>query len=266
MIIPKEYIEREQAELEIARKQAEKDGTQQDAMAFELQQQTTNLIREQLSLTEELEIIENLLRGKIQKTENGVTNWVDPPDKDMIILTEHGVHLIINTIQFYMNKNTLLSNYDEDTINHKMEDFATDLADTIFMEYEKVFAYPTFQDCRDKLNERIERKTELREYAYHLIGKKVDKEKKKRGFINEIEKNVEREIDKIREQVIKNKLKRFALIIREVQDAVHSTYLRAWNGQERRTLRQHIHVSETMGYNQPTPSGSKVNPVNWFKR
>ncbi len=265
-MIPEEYLKEQQGELEVARQQAQQSNTQQDAMAFELQQQTTNLVKEQLSLSEELETIENLLRGKIQQTDDGITKWVDPPNKDMIILTEHGVHLIINTIQFYMNKNTLLSNYDEDTINHKMEDFATDLADTVFMEYEKVFKYPSFEDCKDKLNERIERKVELREYAYNLIGKKVDKKEIKQEFIHEIESNIEKEIDKIREQVIKNKLKRFGLIIREVQDAVHSTYLRAWNGQERRTLRQHIHVSESTGYNTPTQNNSKINPVNWFKR
>jgi len=119
--------------------------------------------------------------------------------------------------------------------------------------------------------ERIERKAELRQFAHELLGKKVDKETIKSEFIEEIEDKIESEITKIREQIIKNKLKRFEIIIREVQDAVHSTYLRAWNGAERRTLRQHIHISEVIGANQQPPSSRggtrrSMNPFSIFKR
>ncbi|KKM84902.1 hypothetical protein LCGC14_1294530, partial [marine sediment metagenome] len=122
----------------------------------------------------------------------------------------------------------------------------------IFMEYEKVFNYPSFEDCKKILDERMERKTKLRMYAYEITGQKVDEKTIKKGFIEEIENQIEREMTKIKEQIIKDKLKRFEIIIREVQDAVHSTYLRAWNGQERRTLRQHTQITEVVG-NHPTP-------------
>ena len=53
--------------------------------------------------------------------------------------------------------------------------------------------------------------------------------------------------------------------MRVVQDTVHSTYLRAFRGEERRTLRKHIHVSETIG-NQSPQQPSRINPLNWGKR
>lgn len=241
---------------------------QQDYMASQLREETTNLVREQLSLENELETIENLLRGNIlTRNEKGIFSWEAPVDPDMIILTEHGVHLIMNTIMFYLNKNTLLSNYEEKLINTKMEDFATSLSDTIFMEYEKVFKYPTQKECEDKLNERIKRKTDLRMFALQLAGKAADEKEVKESFVKEIESRIEEEIEKIKEQVIKNKLKRFEILIREVQDAVHSTYLRAWNGQERRTLRQHIHIQESNTPNaNMNPMYNQPNKKGFFKR
>lgn len=267
-----EALKQQQQQLEIQERQLGSQHANQDLMAQQLREQERSYFKEQINLTDELETIEHLLRGEILKynEETGVQDWARPVDSEMIILTEHGVHLIMNTIMFYLNKNTLLSNYEDKVINQKMEDFATALADVIFMEYEKVFMYPTFEECKAKLEERIERKTELREFAYTLAGKKANKEEIKQGFVEEIEERIEREINNIREQIIKNKLKRFEIIIREVQDAVHSTYLRAWNGQERRTLRQHIHVSEVMGSGNQPPIKQKrnmsLNPFSMFRR
>lgn len=253
-MIDPEWYEKEQRELdrEAARQQAQGSNTQQALEAIQIEKEQTNLVKEQLGLGYELDVIRHLLKGEtLERDKDGNELWVQPEDPNQIILTSHGVHLIMNTILFYLNKNTLLSNYDEKIINEKMEDFAITLSDVIFMEYEKVFKYPTFEECKLVLEERLKRKTELRKYAYELIGKKVDEEEIKERFIEEMEEKIEIEIGKIREQIIKNKLKRFEIIIREVQDAVHSTYLRAWNGQERRTLRQHIHISETSGNNLP---------------
>lgn len=233
---------------------------QQDVM---LQSQDRSMIKEQLDLTEELERIDFLLRGFVMEkdSETGETKWIPPKTNDMVILSDYGVHLIRNTVAWYLMKNTLLSNYDNNTILNKMEDFASDLNDTIFMEYEKVFQYPTFEDCKLVLGQRIRNKTKMRVYAKEIMGKKVSEEEKKEietKILKEVEPIIERELDKIKEQIMKNKLKRFMLLLRQVQDAVHSTYNRAYNGIERKTLREHIHISETKGGNvipQPQKSG-----------
>lgn len=265
-MIPEEYFQKQEQELALAQQQASQQNIQQDAMAIQLQEETINLVQEQLSLNKEVENIKYLLQGyTLERDENGLQNWEKPESNEMKILTTYGVHLIMNTIMFYLNKNTLLSNYDEETINRKMEDFAISLADIVFMEYEKVFLYPSFEDCKKVLQERIQRKIDLRTFALETIGMEANEKEIKKEFVHEIEGNIEKEMNKIKEQIIKNKLKRFELIVREVQDAVHSTYLRAWNGQERRTLRQHIHISETMG-TSPMMNPQVKPKKNWWRR
>ncbi len=222
---------------------------QQEAM---LSQQDSSMIKEQIDLTEELERMDYLLRGyNLERdAETGESKWVAPDNNDKIILSEYGVHLIRNTIAWYLNKNTLLSNYDEGTIMTKMEDFASDLNDTIFMEYEKAFQYPSFEDCKKALQERIDNRRNMQVYSLELLGRKIGEEERtkiEQSILKELEPTINKEFEKIRSQIMKNKLKRFMILIRVVQDAVHSTYLRALMGQERRTLREHITISETKG-------------------
>lgn len=263
-------IARQQAELDLEQQRVNQNSPQYDLQQLQLREQQRSWVDDQINLGKEIELIEHLLKGEILKRdhETGGTDWKPPEHTEQIVLSEHGVHLIINTISFYLNKNTLLSNYDEETIQQKMEDFATSLADTIFMEYEKVFLYPSFEECKKVFNDRIERKVQLRTFAYGLMGKENINEKEiKETFIHEIEDRIESEIGKIREQIMKNKLKRFDLLIREVQDAVHSTYLRALYGAERRTIRQHSHFNETAGMTPQLPKQkSSMNPMSYFRR
>jgi len=261
------YITEQEAQMKVLREKYEQSETSSAQVARDVQNFEKNIIQEQLDLSQELDTIEHLLRGHVLK-ENpkapGIRSWVESEEADLSILTEHGIYLIMNTIMFYINKNTLLSNYSEEVINQKMEDFATDLCDTIFMEYEKVFKSPTFKDVKDVFYDKIQKKVDLRKFSLELLGKEVDEQDIKEQFLEEIEERIELEMGKIKEQIMKNKLKRFLIIIREVQDAVHSTYLRAYQGQERRTLREHIHISESRGDTSMPKRPSKLNPLNFF--
>lgn len=266
----KVMMDREMKSLELEQQKINQNSPQYDLQELQLREQQRSWVHDQINLGDEIELIEHLLKGEILKREeNGGTNWKPPVNTEQVVLSEHGVHLIINTISFYLNKNTLLSNYDEETIQQKMEDFAIALSDTIFMEYEKVFLYPTFKECKKVFEERIERKVQLRKFACELVGhENTNEEEIKANFIYEIEDRIESEIGKIREQIMKNKLKRFDLLIREVQDAVHSTYLRALYGAERRTIRQHSHFNETAGMMMPQASKQKtsLNPLNYLRK
>ena len=244
-----EDIERKQFELEQQKValEASRVNTEQQERYFDHQE--TSMIKEQLDLGDELERIDYLLRG--YTLEEG--RWVKPNDNRMVVFSDYGVHLIRNTIAWYLNKNTLLSNYDEQTILDKMFDFSNDLADTIFMEYEKVFQYPSTEECIKLLEQRIEKRAELTQYAMKLVGNIVDIETIKETKIKEIDTRIEEELEKIKQQVIKEKLKRFLLIMRTVQDAIHSTYLRALHGTERSSLRRHMSVTETKGMGSPQP-------------
>lgn len=262
-----EFLKQQEAEMNNARSAADANNMQSDLQAVSMQENNRTMIYDQLNLDEELLLIENLLRSKVLKAdEHGNQKWVIPNNKDMIVLSDEGVHLIMNTITFYMNKNTLLSNYDEDTIMEKMEDFSTALADTVFMKYEKVFKYPTAKECNEKLIKRLRKKLREEVYTAQLREEKVNRNEIWKKLVEEIDATKERE--KIKEGIMKEKLKMYELLMRKVQDAVHSTYLRALFGAERRTLRQHIHVSESNGDPMQPPSksgGSSISPMNFFK-
>ena len=240
-------------------------GMLQAQQRFLLQEQEKGMLKEQLDLTEELERIEHLLRGHVLKdTGKGVRDWVEPKDKELIVLTEYGIHLVLNTINWYLNKNTLLSNYSEEVINQKMEDFASDLNDTMFMEYEKVFQYPAFEECKKVLLERINKRKDLRKFALEMMGQIPDEKKIKKELLQEVENKIEKEIQKIKEQIIKGKLKRFLILIRTIQDTVHSAYNRAYRGEERRTLREHISLSEIKGTSMPQQQ-KRGGMFGWLK-
>lgn len=240
------------------------------SQSLQIQDAERSMAKDQLDLSEELERIEHLLRGHVIEYDEATGNkrWVEPKDNDMVVLSEYGIHLILNTITWYINKNTLLSNYDEQTILTKMEDFASDLADTIFMEYEKVFQYPSLEDCKKIFEGRIKYKTELRMFAGETAGIKMDEKKERDKIIKEVEETIEKELDKIKQQIIKSKLKRFLMLMRIIQDSVHSTYLRAYKGMERKTLREHIHITETMGgvSGRSQQQGSGWSPLNWLRK
>jgi uncharacterized protein YaaR (DUF327 family) len=131
------------------------------------------------------------------------------------------------------------------------------------MEYDKMFLYPTLQDCKEELKLRIQQKVNIRKFALEMMGKVADEHELENQILNEMEDRIEHELQTIKEQKIKNKLKRFESLIRFIQDSIHSTYMRAWKGQERTTLRQHIHISENKGgFVMPQEPSRSFNPLN----
>ena len=259
-----------QSEMQVREAQLQADQSRLNSLQqdFILQEQDKGMVNEQLNLQELLESIYNLLQGYVlERNEDGITEWKEPENKDMIILSEYGVNYIMGAVQWYLNKNTLLSNYDDAQINVKMEDLATTLTDDVFMEYDKMFCYPTLEDCKKEIRMRIKNKTEIRKFALELLGKEADEKEIENQILLEMENRIERELDIIREQKIKNKLKRFESIMRFIQDAIHSTYQRAWKGQERTTLRQHTHITENRGMpNIQQPQSNSFNPFGMLRR
>lgn len=232
-----------------------------------VQEQERGMINEQLDLGELLNKIHCLLKGYVlQRKENGEMDWVAPKNNDMVILSEYGINYIMGAIQWYLNKNTLLSNYDDKQINAKMLDLATTITDNIFMEYDKMFLYPTLEECKKEIKDKIQRKVDMRKFAMELLGKKVDEKEIEKYFLDEMEDRIERELNIIKEQKIKNKLKRFESLIRFIQDTIHSTYQRAWKGQERTTLRQHTHISENRGLAPVIQQQGGFNPFGMFRK
>lgn len=98
-----------------------------------------NLIVYQLEMDNILEKIEHLLKGDIIKSdEEGNMFYTAPTDTGLIVLNEYGVQLIINTISFYLNRNTILSSYDDERIAEILRDLGDELTDLVLCNYQKM--------------------------------------------------------------------------------------------------------------------------------
>ena len=118
-----------------------------------------NLIRWQLDLKEDLDRIYHLLRGdQIKEDSEGNVVYVEPENADLKPFNEFGVQMIMNIMSFYLNRNTILSNYDNDTINWKILDFGKCLSDLIFNRYEEMMTTVKTDDeeiLRDHIQKKI---------------------------------------------------------------------------------------------------------------
>jgi hypothetical protein len=241
----------EQIEMEIKKKELEAATTQAKFQQLDLdnRQSDQNIAEEQLDTSKDLLNFYYQLNGYTLQPNSSGTDlvWQKDKDCDLSILSKAGINYCFWMVQGYLTKNTLLSNYEDDVINEKMEDIATTIADTLFMKYDTYFNKPTFNDCKEELKRRIEQKINRKKLAFEIINIKIDEDKIRSEVITEIEDRIDKELLQIKEQFTKDRLKMFESLVRLIQDTIHSAYLRAWKGQERRTLREHIHISETKG-------------------
>lgn len=170
-----------------------------------------NIIEWQLELDSILERVEHLLRGDKPKYIKGNLIFVAPEKEEERVLNEYGVNEVMRLLSLYINRNTILSNYDEFTINYKVYDFGCELSDLLFLKYDE-FGMNTPQ-----------------------------------------------------------KRKLYWMLVRELTDTVHSSYLRALNGGERESIRKAISVSQTLDNNQQfmpmqqmQRKKSLLKPWTWF--
>lgn len=164
---------------------AENQGIRANPTMIVGQQNQENLIKWQLELDSILERVEHLLRGDKPTMRDGNMIFLRPQTKEEEIFNDFGVSEIMRILSLYLNRNTILSNYDEDTINWKMLDFGYEVNNLIFLKYN--------------------------EMGLDTISKR----------------------------------KRYAMIVREIIDTVHSTYRRALFGGERNSLRSARSVTQT---------------------
>ena len=230
----------EQNKLLQAKAQGTEINQQHQQQSVLMQQEEKNLIKEQLDLGEELEILKHSLRGEVLEVKDGIATWEIPKDKDLVILTEAGVNYVFWMVQGYLTKNTLLSNFDEDTINQKMEDVSITIADALFMKYDKYFMKPTLDEIKEEIKNRIQKRVDIRMFSDELKGIDSTEEEIKKEISEEMSVRLEKEINDIRVEKTKDKLKLFDSLLRLIQDSIHSTYNRAWKGMERTSLRKHI--------------------------
>ena len=223
------------------------------------QRDEPGIIEEQLSLEKQIETIDNLIQSNSLEynPSKKCKEWVHPDitqdilNEDKIILSDFGVHRFRQVISGYLHKGLLLSNYTHEEIQLKMLDIVLDINDTIFQEYEKIFYRPSIERCEAWLNEEISEKLEIKKIAHSVLGLEMNEKVEKEKILKELEFELEKKVHVIREKLFKQKIKQFPLLLRIIQDNIHNCYARAEGGQERRSLRQHMQITETTGLNIP---------------
>lgn len=135
-----------------------------------------NLIKWQLDLSELMERAEHILRGDTLKYVDGHQIWVRPDNEDEQILNDLGIQEVMRILSMYINRNTVLSNYDEDTINVKVYDFGKELSNLFFMKYEVFGWNPDIQegDSQERRVKKMKSAQEKRKNYYMLVREMVD--------------------------------------------------------------------------------------------
>jgi hypothetical protein len=220
--------------------------TQQQLMFNE---QERGLAEEQLDVEEIIDRIYNLLQG------SGVKDWMESKDNQMKILSDWGVQRIMQVVRFHINKNTLLSNFDEVQINRLMYHFTTEMNDLVLLKYQKLFRETTFEECKKIMEIKLEENERIKHF---------NKEKIKQELLDELEGNIEKQIAKIREDERKNRIKEYGLLLWEIEQSVYSTLNRAYGGKERETLRRHASFNEIRSI-QPEQQKKGGGVFGWLK-
>ncbi len=132
-------------------------------------QEDANLIQYQVDTGDMLGKIEHFLRGEyVTSDKEGNEFWAKPMktveveedkkkvlievlDEDLILFNEYGVNSIMSIIGNYIDKNTILSNYDEMRINEILADLGDELANFIYCNYDKMGMDSNFKKTRFQL-------------------------------------------------------------------------------------------------------------------
>ena len=228
--------------------------TQQNASAaasYYMQEQEKGLVDVQLEVDSIKTDIYNLISQKsLKMTDEGKIDWVDLKDQKQRILSDWGVERIMQVIHFYVNKNTLLSNFNEDQINRLMLRFVCELNDLVLLKYQILFYQLDFEECKEIIKERISDRKKMKMFSAEILGTKINEKDVGDKLLEEIEQNLEREMTKVKEEQRKEKLRDYGMLMAQLETMVYATLNRAWKGEERGSIRRHTTISELIG-NKP---------------
>ena len=111
-----------------------------------------NLIEWQLDFKKDLEEIRNYLSGyKKEYDEKGNERYVAPEKDEEVPFNDFGVNVIMGHIRAYLNRNTVLSNYDSKRIKKILFDLGMQLGNEIENTYEELGMDTPYKQRRFKL-------------------------------------------------------------------------------------------------------------------
>lgn len=97
-----------------------------------------NFLHLQISTEAMLEKLEHFYRGDLLKTEKGRTFWEPQNDLDLVTFNEYGVTSLMEIVTKYIDRNTILSNYNEERIYEIMGDLGDELTLFILCNYRQL--------------------------------------------------------------------------------------------------------------------------------
>lgn len=245
--------------------QLNQGAAQQAAAQYHLQEKEKGLADAQLEVdTIKLEIYHYLRQDKL-RDENGKSTWVSLEDPKERTLTNWGVDRFMEAIHFYINKNTLLSNFKEEEISRLMRKFVREINDLILLKYEVIFNEPTFEQCKEIILAKLDNRKKMKMFALEILGRETNEEEIKRELIQEMEYTLEKEMNKIKIEQRREKIRDYGLIIAQLEIIVLATLNRAWKGEERGSLRRHMNVTELIG-NKPINNKEQQGGFGWGRK
>jgi hypothetical protein len=126
----------EQSEWDSAYENAQRQRGQMGEQSTFQYNPSDNLYKWQLELNDILERAEHILKEDVVAIEGGNVIWKPNPTPEKRIFNDYGVQEIMRILSMYINRNTILSDYEPKEINDKVFDFGKEVNDLIFMKYE----------------------------------------------------------------------------------------------------------------------------------
>ncbi|GIW67820.1 MAG: hypothetical protein KatS3mg096_715 [Candidatus Parcubacteria bacterium] len=196
---------------------------QMQDLAVSLEEKEKGLVELQLDVDSILNQCFHLLRQDIFtiNSKTGNIEWKEI-EREKRVLTDEGVDSIMQILRFYINKNNLLSNLEDEKINKLMYRFMTELNDLLFLKYHIMFPLPTEEEIDKEFN--------------RLFSKKQ---------VNEEEREIIRR--NLFYELFREKLYEAGMLVAKLEVIVYTTLSRAWRGEERGSIRRHSMVAEFMG-------------------
>jgi len=177
--------------------------------------------------------------------------WTPIANQGERTLTDWGVERLMQLIHFYINKNNLLTNFDEKQINRLMYTFMKEVNDLILLKYQNLFRIPTFEECREIIKEKVDDRKKMRMFTLEILGKEINEEEITKELMLELEKTLEKEMLKIREEKRKEKIRDYGILLAQLEVITYAALNRAFRGEERGSIRRHTQISELIGGRNP---------------
>ena len=229
---------------------------------YVIEEREKSLAQEQLECEQTLnKLYHKLKQDVLTPIPDGRIEWLPcPPDKR--ILTDEGVNKLMQVIESYVNKETLLSNFDAKQIQTRMLQFCKAINSLIFMKYEMYFRLPSIDECELILEAQIQDKINTRLMGLRLMGEPMDEVAVRKDILQQYGSSFEDEITTIRNLKLRENIREYEIIFTQIVHIVEAIHNRAFRGEERGSIRRHQNITEVIGSN--SNNNQPIKKANWY--